>query len=162
MASTSLRDGLIASQFHSGVEQQLAHLGQEVGRDRAMDQQLLRGVADSGTVRLRVHDDVGCHFEVGRGVDIDVAVAGSIDDIRNGGVGFDRGDEVGTAAWDQEVDPLLRLHQGLGASTGGVLDRSGRHPPASPDSAMAAVMTLPMARFERKGIGGAPQKGGIA
>ena len=82
-----------------------------------MDQQFLGRIADSRPVGFRIHDDVGRHFEVGGGVDVDMAVAGAVDDIGNGGVSFDGSDEVGTAAGDQKVDPRLRLHQGLGAGT---------------------------------------------
>ena len=49
--------------------------GKEARGDRAVDEQRLGRVADAGALGLGVDDDPDRHLEIGRGIDVDVAVA---------------------------------------------------------------------------------------
>ena len=85
--------------------------GHEVGRDRLVDEQRLGGVADRGALGLGVEHDRQRPVEVGRGVDVDVAVADAGLDHRHGRPLDDRADQPGAAARHQDVDQPARPHQ---------------------------------------------------
>ena len=76
-----------------------------------MHEQRLGGVADAGSLRLGVEDDVEGAVEVGGGVDVDVAVAVAVDDVGDLGVVEDRSHQRGPAPGDQAVDVAGELHQ---------------------------------------------------
>ncbi len=77
-----------------------------------MHDQFLGGVADAGTVGLGVEDNLGGHVEVGRRIDVDVAVARAVDHVGHRCVLFDGGNEPGTAPGNEQIDVAFRLHQG--------------------------------------------------
>ncbi len=100
--------------------------GEEVGGDRAVHQQRLDRVAHSRALHLGVADDVDGHLEVGRLVDVHVAVAVPVDDIGHGGVLEDRADQRRPAPRDEAVDRTAQAHEldrRLVARVGHELDR---------------------------------------
>ena len=84
-------------------------------------------VRATGSLKLtgqeaQTHMEYEGDAQIGGRIDIDVAVAGSVDHKRNRCLRFDRRDQAGPAPGDQQVDPLLGLHELFGTRPGGVLD----------------------------------------
>ena len=105
--------------------------GQERLGNIGVHDQRLSGVADTDALRLRIVGDLARHLEIGGRVDIDVAVAGTIDDVGHGGVVEDRLDQRWAASRDQTVDVAPLLHERRGCFTTGVVDHHkgvGRQP----------------------------------
>ena len=85
-------------------------------------EQRLGGVADAGAVGLGVEHDRQRHVEVGRGVDVDVAVADPGLDHRHRRLLDHRLDQARSPARDEHVDQPAGAHQLLDG-----LARLGRH-----------------------------------
>ena len=96
--------GVVGVQHDAGPGQLGQHLGQELGGDGLVDEERLGGVADAGALGLGVDHDGERLVEVGRRVDVDVAVADARLDDGHGGLGHDGLDEPGAAAGDHQVD----------------------------------------------------------
>ena len=71
--------------------------GQERLGNIGVHDQRLSGVADTDALRLGVVGDLARHLEIGGRIDIDVAVAGTVDDVGHGCVIEDRLDQRRTA-----------------------------------------------------------------
>ena len=110
---------------------------------------------------LGVEHDGQRHVEVGRGVDVHVAVADAGLDDRHLRLGDDRADQAGAAARDEHVDQAARLHEHLGgvvALPRHQLDGVGRQPGAGDGVAQHRDDRLVAA----PGAGGAAQQHGVA
>ena len=81
-----------------------AHPGQELVGDVAVHEQRLGRVADARPLDLGVDDDALGHVEIGRRVDVDVAVAVPVEHVGDRGVLEDHREQRRAAAGDQAVD----------------------------------------------------------
>ena len=87
-----------------------------------MHEQSLRGIADARSLGLRIDDDALGHGEVGRGVDVDMAVPVPVEHVGDGGVLEDHREQPRASSGDQAVDDTTQpdeLHRRL---VRGVLD----------------------------------------
>ena len=75
-----------------------------------MDQECLCRVAHAHALRLRVHDDGLGGLQVGRSINVDMAVAGAGLDHRNARLLDDSIDEPRSAARNQSIDRAARTH----------------------------------------------------
>ena len=108
-----------------------AHLGQELAGDVLVHEQGLGSIADARSLHLGVDDDALGHGEVGRGVDIDMAVAVPIEHVGNGGVLEDHREQGRSAPGDQAVDHSAEPDELHGRLVCRVLDEQdgvGRQP----------------------------------
>ena len=96
-----------------------------------MDQHRLDRIADRGTLRFAVVDDVDRHFKVGRRIDENMTVADARPDNRHRRILRDCRDQSGAAARDQHIEILRELHELIRGFAGGVrheLDDIRRQP----------------------------------
>ena len=101
------------------------------------------------------------HLGVGRGVDVDVAVAHAGLDHRHGGLLDDRADEVGAAARDQHVDQPAGPHQRADRVATALVeqrDRGGRQAVRL----QRAAQDVDQGAVAGAGGGAAPQHHGVA
>ena len=82
---------LVAADLDPAGGERLADARQELGGRVGMDQQRFGRVADAQPLALGVDRDPLGHVQVGRAIDIDVAVAGEVLDDRHFGLGRARG-----------------------------------------------------------------------
>ena len=123
---------IVAVQCDAGRRELAEHPGQERVGDVGVDEQRLGGVADAGTLKLRVEDDRPRRLEVGAAVDVDVAVARRGVDDGHGRDALERRLQSLAAARDDQID-RARLGRELGelrAAAAG--DRASTHPSGSP------------------------------
>ena len=93
------------------VVQRLCGCGQEIAGDVPVHDERLGGIADAGPLRLAVDQQGQSHLEVGRGVDVQVAVTVPVYDVGHGGV-FEHGlDERRPAARDEAIDQSPQAHE---------------------------------------------------
>jgi hypothetical protein len=85
--------------------------GQELGGDGLVHEQRLGGVAWAQLLRLGVVDDGQRHVEVGRRVDVDMAVAVEVLDDGDPGLARDALDQALAAARDDHVDRFRRCDE---------------------------------------------------
>ena len=96
--------------------------GQEDLGDLLVAEDALAGIADTGALRLRVHDnglDIG---GVGLLVNVDMAITCARLDNGNGRVLHAVLDEAGTTTRNEHVDQTGEAHELVGRLTAGVLD----------------------------------------
>ena len=115
--------------------------------DRAVDEQGLGGVADAGALGLGVHDDADGHLLVGRGVDVDVAVARVVLQDRHLGLVDDPADQALAAAGDGQVDQVGQLQAGGRRPRGRWSRRAGRRRRGRPEPGRASARTRCRARL---------------
>ncbi len=88
-----------------------------------MDDQGFGRITDARPLSLGVDDDAERHIEIGGPVDIDVAVAVTINHIRHGGVLDDDVDQGRSTARNKTVDESPEPHKLLDRLAAGVLDQ---------------------------------------
>ena len=107
---------LVAVQRDARLAQRAEDVGEELLGLAGVDEQLLGGVARSGTLQLGVEDDRAGRVEIGAGVDVHVVVARGGVDHRDGGDALERRLQALAAARDDEVHDA-----GLGGQLGQLL-----------------------------------------
>ena len=107
----------------AGVLEGGDHARHELVGDVRVDQQRLGSVADTGAVGLGVQHDRERLVEVGRSVDVHVAVADAGLDDRHRRLLDDRADQAGSPSRDQHVDVTTGPHQRLDAVVGVARDQ---------------------------------------
>ena len=95
--------------------------GQELRRNRAVDEQDLSRIADGRAARFCVFHDIERHIKIGALVDIDMADARAGLDARHGRVLDARADKACPAARDEQVNIARGCHERGGPGVGCVL-----------------------------------------
>jgi hypothetical protein len=99
-----------------------------------VEQDGLDGIAGRRIGRLRVHDDGNRLAGICGAVEVDVADTFRVPEDGNPGAAPNVPDEIGSTAWDDEVDLPLQRQKGV-ASRG--WREAGRHPSESPETRRA-------------------------
>ena len=113
---------LVGPDLDARRRQRRGQPGQERSRHTGVHEDRLDRVADPEAVRLGVDRQLVRHGQVGRAVDVDVAVPVAVEHVGHGGVLDQRRDERPTAARDQAVDEAAQPHEGDRRLVRGVLD----------------------------------------
>ena len=117
---------LVADELDAG-ERGRERRGRNAGAIGRVDEERLRRVAHARPLGLRVDDDPLRHLEVGRRVDVDVAVPVAVDDVGDRRSLQHERDQRRPAAGDQAVDDPAQPDELLDASpVRGVLDEQDR------------------------------------
>ena len=103
-----------------------ATVGKNSAATDVVHEQALGRVAHRRPLHLGVDGDALGHGQIGGGIDVDMAVAVTVDDVGHGGVLEYRPDQRRPTARDQHIDHLASLHELDGGLVAGVFDEHDR------------------------------------